>query len=99
MLRDWAAHRVSCFQSHENKFCETCAIIFNTASPVNKFMKQQNKKIKNVVYVAAHAPPFSYLLTKKAEVCRLTFTTTSLIANISKFHFFLSILIFHFAVS
>ena len=42
---------------------EACAIIFNTASPVNKFMKQRNKKIKNV-YVAAHAPPFFVLLTK-----------------------------------
>ena len=43
---------------------EACAIIFNTASLVNKFMKQRNKKIKNIVYVAAHAPTFFFLLTK-----------------------------------
>ena len=43
---------------------ETCAIIFNTASLVNKFMKQRNKKIKNIVDVAAHAPTFFFLLTK-----------------------------------
>ena len=43
---------------------ETCAIIFSTASSVNKFMKQRNKRIKNVVYVAAHAPPFFFSLTK-----------------------------------
>ena len=27
-------------------------------------MKEQNKKIKNIVYVAAHAPAFFFLLTK-----------------------------------
>ena len=41
-----------------------CALIFNTASLVNKFMKQRNKKIKNIVYVAAHAPTFLFLFTK-----------------------------------
>ena len=41
---------------------QACAIIFNTASLVNKFMKQRNKKIKNIVYVAA--PTFFFLLTK-----------------------------------
>ena len=63
---------------------EACAIIFNTASPVNQFMKQRNKKIKNVVYVAAHAPPFLFVLTKTFGET----TTTSSIPNISKFHFF-----------
>ena len=43
---------------------EVCAIIFNTASLVNKFMKQRNKKVKNIAYVAAHAPTFLFLLTK-----------------------------------
>ena len=43
---------------------EACALIFSTASLVNKFMKQRNKKIKNIVYVAAHAPTFIFLLTK-----------------------------------
>ena len=42
---------------------EACAIIFSAASWVNKFMKQRNKKIKNV-YVAAHAPPFFFLLAQ-----------------------------------
>ena len=42
---------------------KACAIIFSTASLVN-FMKQRNKKIKNIVYVAAHAPTFFFLLTK-----------------------------------
>ena len=53
---------------------EACAIIFSTASSVNKFMKQRNKKIKNVVYVVAHAPPFSFYLQRrstKPEICRL----------------------------
>ena len=43
---------------------EACAIIFSTASSVNKCMKQRNKKIKNIIYVAAHAPTFLFLLTK-----------------------------------
>ena len=43
---------------------EACAIIFSTASFVNKFIKQRNKKIKNIVYVAAHAPTFFFVLTK-----------------------------------
>ena len=43
---------------------EACAIIFNTASLVNKFMKQRNKKIKSIVYVAVHASTFFFLLTK-----------------------------------
>ena len=43
---------------------EACATIFSTASSVNKFMKQRNKKIKNVVYVVAHAPTFFFLITK-----------------------------------
>ena len=43
---------------------EACTIIFVTASLVNKFIKQRNKKIKNIVYVAAHAPTFFFLLTK-----------------------------------
>ena len=43
---------------------EACAIIFNTASLVYKFMKQRKNKIKNIVYVAAHAPTFFFLLTK-----------------------------------
>ena len=38
---------------------EACTIIFRTASSVNKFMKQRNKKIKNV-YVAAHALDFFF---------------------------------------
>ena len=42
---------------------EACAIIFNTAPLVNTFMKKRNKKIKNIVYVAAHAPTFFFLLT------------------------------------
>ena len=42
---------------------EACTIIFSTASSVNKFMKHRNKKIKNV-YVAAHAPPFSFFTYK-----------------------------------
>ena len=42
---------------------KACAIKFSTVSSVNKFMKQRNKKIKNV-YVAAHAPPFIFSLTK-----------------------------------
>ena len=73
---------------------EACAIIFNTASLVNKFMNQRNKKIKNIVYVAAHAPTFFFLLTKastKPEICRLTFTTASSIPSISIFHFFFNI--------
>ena len=37
---------------------EACAIIFGTTLSVNKFMKQRNKKIKYVVYIAARAPPF-----------------------------------------
>ena len=69
---------------------EACAIIFNTASLVNKFMKQRNKKIKNIVYVAAHAPTFFYLQRRstKSEICRLTFTTASTIPNISIVDFF-----------
>ena len=43
---------------------EACVIIFNTASLVNKFMKQGNKKIKNIVYVAAHAPTFFFFTYK-----------------------------------
>ena len=43
---------------------EACTIIFNTASLVNKLMKQRNKKIKNIIYIAAHAPTFFFLLTK-----------------------------------
>ena len=39
-------------------------ISFVKPEAVNKFMKQRNKKIKNVVYVAAHAPPFFFLLTE-----------------------------------
>ena len=39
-------------------------IFTNIASLVNKFMKQENKKIKNIVYVAAHATTFFFLLTK-----------------------------------
>ena len=43
---------------------EACAIIFSTASLVNKFMKQRNRIFLNIVYVAAHAPTFFFLLTK-----------------------------------
>ena len=43
---------------------EACAIIFNTASLVNKFVEQRNTKIKNIVYFAAHAPTFFFLITK-----------------------------------
>ena len=43
---------------------EADAMIFNTASLINKFMKQRNKKIQNIVYVAAHAPIFFFLLRK-----------------------------------
>ena len=69
---------------------EARAIIFSTASWVNKFMKQRNKKIKNVVYVPAHAPLFFYLQRRSTqpEICRLTFTTASPILNISIFYFF-----------
>ena len=66
MFRDWAARKVSRFSSHKQKSFvkpEACAIIFSTASPVFKFMKKRNIKIKNV-YVAAHATPFFVLLTK-----------------------------------
>ena len=42
---------------------EVCAIIFSTPSPVFKFTKKRNKKIKHV-YVAPHATPFFVLLTK-----------------------------------
>ena len=80
---------------------EACAIIFNTASLVNKFMKQRIKKIKNIVYVAAHATTFSFYLQRrstKPELCRLKFTAASSIPNISIFHFFL-ISIFYFAIS
>ena len=42
---------------------EACTIIFSTAPSVNKFMKQRNKKIKNI-YVAAHAPPFFFFTYK-----------------------------------
>ena len=70
---------------------EVCTIIFNTASSVNKFMKQRNKNIKNV-YVATHAPPFFLFhlqrRSTKPKICRLTFTTASLILNILIFHFF-----------
>ena len=54
------------FHSIEVSFVkpEACAIIFSTASPVFKFMKKRNKKMKNVVYVGAHANPFFVLLTK-----------------------------------
>ena len=54
---------------------EACAIIFSTASLVNKFMRQRNEKIINIIYVAAHAPTFFFLLTK----------------TISIFHFFFNI--------
>ena len=97
MFRDWAAHRVFVFHLMKISFVkpEACVIIFNTASPVNKFMNQRNKKIKNVLYVAAHAPPFFIFSwqrgSKKPEICRLTFTTTSSIPNISKFHFLVNI--------
>ena len=94
MFRDWAAHRVPCFSSHKTKFREACTIIFSTASSVNKFMKQRNKKIKKI-YVAAHAPPFFFFYLQrrstKPEICRLTFTTASPILNISIFHFFFNI--------
>ena len=43
---------------------EACAIIFSTASSVNKFMKQRNKRIKMVVYVGIHVLRFFVLLTK-----------------------------------
>ena len=68
---------------------EACTIIFSTASSANKFMKHQNKKIKNV-YVAAHALPFFFLQRRstKPEIFRLKFTTASSILNISIFHFF-----------
>ena len=68
MFRDWTARKVSCFSFHKNKFRETCAIIFCTASPVFKFIKKRNKKIKNVVYVAAHATPFFVLLIQKHSI-------------------------------
>ena len=54
-------------------------------------MKQRNKKIKNIVYVAAHAPTFFFLLSTKPEIRRSTFTTASSIPNISTFHFFFNI--------
>ena len=49
MFRDWAAHRVPCFL-HPIKISfvipEACAIILDTASLVNEFIKQRNKKNK-----------------------------------------------------
>ena len=72
---------------------EACTIIFSTISSVNEFMKQRNKKIKNV-YFAAHAPLFfffTYRRSTKPEIFRLTFTTASLILNMSIFHFFFNI--------
>ena len=73
---------------------EACAIIYNTASLANKFMKRRNKKIKNIVYVAAHASTFFFYLQRrstKPKICRLTFTTASSIPKISIFHFFFNI--------
>ena len=70
---------------------EACAIIFSTASPVSKFMKQRNKKILNVVYVTAQHPLFSFYLQRRftnPETCKLTFTTASSIPNILILHFF-----------
>ena len=70
---------------------ESCAILFNTASLVNKCIKQRNKKIKNILYVAAQAPIFFFYVQRRStrpDVCRLTFTTASSIPNILIFHFF-----------
>ena len=70
---------------------EVCAIIFNTASSVNKFMKQQNKQIKKLYTLLLMCPLFYFYLQRrstKPEICKFTFTTASSIANISKFHFF-----------
>ena len=39
---------------------EACAVIFGTASPVFKFIKSRNKKIKNVSVAAHVAPLFLY---------------------------------------
>ena len=39
---------------------EACAMIFNTAALVNKFMKQRNKKIEYIAYIAAHALTFIF---------------------------------------
>ena len=72
---------------------DACAIIFNTASLVNRFIEQRNKKIKNIVYVAARAI-FSFYLQWRStnpEIFRLTFTAASSIPNISIFHFFFNI--------
>ena len=35
-------------------------MIFNTAALVNKFMKQRNKKIEYIAYIAAHALTFIF---------------------------------------
>ena len=46
MFKDSAAHTVSFFHPIKINFVkpEACAIIFSSASPVFKFMKQRNKK-------------------------------------------------------
>ena len=70
---------------------EACAIIFSTASSVNKFMKQRNKKKKMLYKLLLMHRLLSFYLQRrstKPKICRLTFTTSSSILNISIFHFF-----------
>ena len=79
---------------------EACAIIFSTASLINKFMKKRNKKKKNMVYVAAHAPNFFFTYI---DVLRNTrFVSPHLLlprrSQIFQHSILFSILIFYFAI-
>ena len=58
---------------------EACAIIFRTA--VFKFMKKRNKKIKNVVYVAAHATPLWVFFSPRVYIFRLWLITQCYLAT------------------
>ena len=72
---------------------EACAIIFSTASLVDKFMKQRNKKMKKYTLWLMY-PLFSFYLKKRStipDICSLIFTTARSIPNISIFHFFFNI--------
>ena len=78
---------------------EACTIIFSTASSVNKFMKQRNKKIKNV-YVAAHAPPFFFFTYKYvlrnpsrpmdlSAKCNVPAVTAAIMSTVGHFIFYM----------
>ena len=66
---------------------EDCAIIFNTASLVYKFMKQRNKKITIIAYVAADAPTFFFFNKNVLRNPRIVGKHLP-IPNILIFHFF-----------